>query len=307
VYHDQFFLDGVVRDRGGLQQLTVMGESQLDEGQEGCIEKHFSTFLDLEPGTNLVWVMARDLAGNSASQQVVIVRRLADYLNEEYRLTVALPPLAHVAQETAAFKAHHVLSGKIRSRPVRFRLLERNEGWEAILQEQQLSQSALADPSVQLRVGKLLAAELVFLGSLLQEGRGLTLRVQVTESSQGEALFTEDVYSEDPAGDLAFQAEGLVMKIKQRLPLMDGQVVKVSGGRALVNVGALRGVSSASRFVVAHPPAAGAPREAAVVVRTGERFVQLAVADLQAESAAALVLPAEAIGQVQAGDLIYAR
>lgn len=307
VYHDRCFLDGVARDRGGLRELTVLGEPYLEDAERGCLEKHFSAFIDLEPGTNLVWVTARDLAGNTASQQVTIVRRTADYLNEEYRLTVALPPLAHVGQEAVAFKAHSVLSGQIRRRPVRFRLLERNEGWEAVLQEQQLSRSALADPSVQLRVGKLLAAELVFLGSLVEEGRGLTLRLQVVESGQGEVLFTEDVYSEDAARDLAFQVEGLALKIKQRLPLVDGQVVKVAGGRAHVNVGALRGVSTASRFVVARPPAAGAPAEAALVVRADERFVQLAVAELQADGASALVLPPEAAGRVQAGDLVFAR
>lgn len=307
VYHEQYFLDGVARDRGGLKELTVLGEPQLDAAQRGCMEKHFSTVIDLEPGTNVVVVAARDLAGNVASRQVVIVRRTAEYLDEEYRLTATLPPLACPGAEVHAVKAHHLLSGQIRNRPVRFRLLERNEGWDAVLREQQLSASALADPSVQLRVGKLLPAELVFLGAVLQEGPGVTLRIQVVESGQGEVLFAEDVYTEEPARELAYQAQGLVLKIKQRLPLVDGQVVRISGGRAVVNVGAIRGVSSASRFVVAEPGAAGAPRESARVVREGGRFVQLAVADLEAESTVALVLPPEAAGRVKAGDLVFAR
>ena len=308
VYHDRFFLDGVARDRGGLKSLTVLGEPQLAADERGCIEKHFSSLVDLDPGTNVVWVSACDAAGNCATQQVVLVRCSADYLKEEYRLTVAMPPLANPDQDPAAIRAHLAINGRIRNPPVRFRLLERNEGWEAVLREQQLSLSALADRAVQLKVGRVLPAELIFLGDLLHEGRGTTLRIRVVETRQGEELFTEDVYSEDLGRDLLYQSEGLIMKIKQRLPLVDGRVAKTDGDRVILDVGALRGVLPGSRFIVARPAGPDADPASAQVVRpAADQFVQLAVTELREASATAIIEPDRSGDLVRAGDVVFAR
>lgn len=308
VYQARYFLDGVARDRGGLASVTVLGEPSLPADLQGCTERYFSALLDLEPGTNVIWLTAQDLAGNVASQTVTLVRAEPQWGREEHRLRATLPPLKNLGEGQQAAQAHAAVWGELGRKPRRFRLLERADGLEALLKEHQLSQSSLARPSAVLQAGRLETADLLLVGALIRDGtRGNTIQISVLETTQGEELFTEDVYSEDIDREMDYIAQGLVMKIKQRLPLAQGRVTRLDGPRALLELGPEDEVVTGSRFLVLRLPAGDTDPAAAVVCRTGERVVELTVTERRADGATATVHPAEARTLLQPGDAVYAR
>jgi len=189
---------------------------------------------------------------------------------------------------------------------VRFRLLERDEGWDYVLREQGLSVSDLADPRAALRIGKLLPAELLFMGRIIPEARGLTVYVKAVDTASGEILYATDVYSPDPDRGLDDNAAGLIMKIKQGFPLVSGEVIRRQGAMATLSIGLRDGVAIGSRFVVLRG-AAEDDIPSGSLRRAEGRPVQLSMERVQRESGTARIVPDNARDAVKEGDHVYAR
>ncbi len=306
VYHHEFFVTGESSDPGGLKFITINGEDQMTSGR-GSRKVRFARMLPLEMGTNVFEVAAEDMSGNRLTRTFAVVRRQAEFLNQEYRLTVALPPLQPASMDNLALLAHGKIQHYITEKPARFQLVERNDGWQSVLLEQDISLSKIASKEVQLRIQKILPAELYLAGKLLPEGRGVTVQIDVLETGSTETLLVEDVYSEEPAANLDELSAGLVLKIKQRFPLLDGTVTGTSGGQVTVNVGQSQGVMPRFKFLVARKPADLTDPGAATLCRAGEIPVTLSVEQVARETSRAIVLPGEGIAVVRKGDLIYSR
>ena len=75
------------------------------------------------------------------------------------------------------------------------------------------------------------AAELLIVGKVIPETGGTTLFAKVVQSRDGEVLFADDVYFEE-ARDLEHLVAGLVMKIEQRFPTVQGRLIAIEGEEA---------------------------------------------------------------------------
>jgi hypothetical protein len=106
--------------------------------------------------------------------------------------------------------------------------------------------------------------------------------------------------------DLRYQVSGFVMKIEQHFPLMQGEIVRISGTDAVIRLGQARSVSPGTRFVALQT-------EGRRDIRSGrvrqfeDRFVQLAVRRPGRGSILADIVPADAKHVLQEGDFAYAR
>ena len=303
----EFFLDGSAADNGGLYHVTINGEELLAEDDRGSVRACFAHRIPLALGTNTLEVVAQDRAGNRTRRPLTVIRRQPEYLATDMRLAVAVPPLLPLG---SADPQHSVvqrsMEAELTHTPVRFRLLERNEGWGYILQEQELSTSDLADQRAALQIGKLLPAELLFLGRSIPEARGVTIYVKVVDTANGEVLYTTDVYSADPDRTLADDATRLTRKLKQAFPLVDGHVLQRQGATATLNLGSRDGVTAGSRFVVFRTTAeAGLPD--GTVRRADGHPLQLFLERIQPESSTARITPEHAHADVKEGDHVYAR
>jgi len=99
-------------------------------------------------------------------------------------------PQTHADREADGLLYRLALSAALESRPG-VRIVER-EALAAILQEQNLGASDLADPGARVSIGKLLPASLLLLGDLLptDSGEKIFLRLVDTETTQILASFT---------------------------------------------------------------------------------------------------------------------
>lgn len=307
VFDEAFFVDGTAADGSGLAAITVNGENLLASEDQGALRSYFSRRLPLDPGTNRFEVAAIDRAGNRAVSQLTVIRVRSEFLDEAYRLSVGVPPLTPESAGSLRERVKRAMESELLREPVRFRLLERDEGWDYILREQGLSLSDLADPAASLRVGKLLPAELLLLGTVIPEAKGVTLYVKAVETTTAAVIFGTDVYSADPERGLEEQVAGLIMKVEHGFPLVTGEVLKQRGAQLTLNVGSDDGVFAGSRFIVVHPGAADGGLASGQVIKADGRALDVAPRRVRSDSATATVVPSHAGDQVSVGDYVYAR
>ena len=307
VFDDEFCLDGQAADPGGLQHITINGKELLAEADRGAVQACFARRIALAPGTNTLVITAQNCAGKSATRSLQVIRRQPEYLAASMRLAVAVPPFLPLgASDPHQLVAQRSMEAELTHAPMRFRLLERNEGWDYILQEQELSASDLGDPRASLHLGKLFPAELLFLGRIIPEARGLTIYVKAVDPASGESLYDTDVYSAEPDRTLADDASRLTRKIKQAFPLLDGQVVQRHGALATLNLGLREGVMAGSRFIVVRATAEE-DHPAGTVRRSDGQPLQLSLERIQPESSLARIAPDHAHADVKEGDHVYTR
>jgi hypothetical protein len=308
VYDEEYFLDGEAEDRGGLASIRVNGEEWLDPPGEGpVVRKYFSLRLALTSPTNDFTVVAADASGNETVQSIRVIHQRPDTIRDEYRLAAGFPPLLVRTGDQPADYIRHCIERELLRAPVRFSLVEREEGWDYVLREHRLSVSDLAGPAAALQVGRLVAAELLLVGTVIEEDRGLTIRVNVIDCEQGVLLATDDVYTESPQEDMAYQAAGLVLKIEQRFPILEGRVARRDGARAVIDLGARHGVWPGARFLVLPSDPAAEMGGYRPVRKVGDMPVQLRVSRAGEDSGLARILPASARSMVQEGDYVYSR
>lgn len=306
VFTAEFFVDGVASDGGGLARLTINGENLLAAADAGSLRAYFARRLPLDPGTNRFEIAATDRGGNRTAQQVTVVRLLPEHLDARYRLTVGVPPMTPPEAGPAGTRVKRRFEAELTREPVRFRLLERDEGWDYVLREQGLSLSDLADPAAALRIGKLVPAEMLLMGTLFIEARGITVFLRAVATESGEILFTSDVYSPDAGEGLDEAVAGLALKLGQGFPLVSGLVARRQGSRFVLNVGRDDGTAERSRFLVLDP-GDGAEPEMLRICKAGERPVELRIERLQQATSTASVLPTGSEDLVKEGCHVYSR
>ncbi len=306
VFKEEFFVDGEISDGGGLRSVTINGEPLLSDASLGAVKQCFSRRIELGSGTNTFSIVATDMNGNSTTKSFTVIKKDPEYLAEQYRLSVGVPPLRQQGNPAVAEAIKFTIEDELLREPARFNLLERDEGWDYIMREQQLSISDLADSRVALKIGSMLPAEMLFLGSVIEEESGITVFVRLVSTESGQVLLTEDVYSQSQ-DKLDYQTSGLVMKIEQRFPLVSGRIVEKHGGKVVLNLGTQDGISRGTRFLVIQPRPPKESIESGLVCMHNDALVQLDIARAKSTSGTATIRPPDAAEAIKEGDHVYAR
>jgi hypothetical protein len=306
VFTEDFYVDGTAADGGGLAGVTINGENLLAAEDAGTLRTYFARRIPLDLGTNLFEVVALDRSGNRTSQALTVVRIRPEYLDENLRLSVGLPPLTSTDAGTVSVRVKRTMESELTSEPVRFKLLERNEGWDFVLREQGLSVSDLADPSAALRIGKMVPAEMLLMGKIINEAKGVTIYLKAVETANGEVVFASDVYSPDPDSGLDDAVAGLVLKVEQGFPLVTGSVLQCQGARVTLNIGRQDGASEKSRYLVVSSAEAEGVASGRICKAEGQP-VQLQIERVQQNTSTARVIPSAADAIVKEGYYVYTR
>jgi|GEM_PF-1095265 len=306
VFSDDFFVDGTAADGGGLASVTVNGENLLAPEDQGSIRSYFARHIMLDPGTNRFEIVVTDRSGNTTARELTVVRIRPEYLEDRYRLSVGVPPLTPVQTEQTGIRVKRSMESELTREPVRFQLLERDEGWDFVLREQGLSVSDLADPAAALRIGKMVPAEMLLMGKIINEAKGITVYLKAVETGNGEVVFASDVYSPAHDARLDEAVTGLILKVKQGFPLITGEVLRCQGSHVTLNVGRQAGTLEKSRFLVLNSTATESAGDGQVCKKNGQP-VQLKVERVQQKTSIARIIPSEADAIVKEGFYVYTR
>jgi tetratricopeptide (TPR) repeat protein/peroxiredoxin len=123
---------------------------------------------------------------------------------------------------------------------------------ERLLEELNLGTSDLANPETTLKLGKILAAKLIGMGSLyyMPQGTTLSLRLIDTETSTIPQITTKQM---DPQKSLDKELLALNREILKTVVLkypLRGFVAKVADDQVVINLGSKQGVVSGTKFDV---------------------------------------------------------
>jgi hypothetical protein len=234
VYVKKIYLEGQVRDESKIESLTI---NQIPILRRKGRSIFFSYLAELQEGENSIIVEARDGAGNLATKKISVFRRVPKALQLAERLSISVIPFEQkgaVSEASVAFQDNLIAALVDRDR---FRVLERDK-LDLILQEQKLSRSDLIDRSTALRLGRLVAAQSIIPGSIIETRAGIEIVARIIDTETSEIMATEDVY--DEAKDLPALrslAEGMAIKFHREFPLLGGLVIQSKGKQIFTDLG----------------------------------------------------------------------
>ena len=251
VYDANLFFSGDAHDDSGVDKLSV-NQNPLEIRQG----KHvfFNHFLTLKEGENTITVKAVDSQGNETQlPPVKITKKTFELLETDARYTVALLPLRVFTEKGVPSETiYSMLLKAFDEEPKRFNFVERDRTkLEEILHEQKISNTELTSPDAAIRIGKIRAAEGMLFGAVEEDTKGINVILRLVDTETTQVLANADVYDEDKSmKNLEWLMHGLSLKMKRQFPMIEGNVIHVSGSGFHVNTGAKSGVGVGMKLLL---------------------------------------------------------
>lgn len=234
VFLEKAYIEGHVSDENKIVRLTI---NEIPILRRKGRHIFFSHMADLKEGENIINIEAKDEAGNTASKKITVIRGIPTALQLAERLSLTAFPFEQkgvISEASLAFQDNLIDALVNRNR---FRVVER-ERFDVILREQKLSRTELFDRRTALRLGRLVAAQSIITGSIIESRMGIEVVARMIDTQTSEILAAEDVYGEIkdlPA--LRNLAEGMAIKFHRDFPLVDGLVIQRKGKDIFTDLG----------------------------------------------------------------------
>lgn len=296
----EYLLDIRAQDDTALKFLELNGEHLISQPTP-----LFRTArrMPLSPGTNRFEIVAVDIEGNTEIQRVSVVYRQPEYIDTIHRLaTVQSPIEGELPDISFAHRTSRYIDHGLTRQPARFQLLSSAGEASAVKNEQQLSKSGLVDPRVMLKKGRKLNADLVFITRVLSDAPGQTVYTQVLNAENGKEMFIEDIYVEDPK-NLAYELEGLIMKIEQYFPLIQARIAISPENQLSIDTGTSNGAQEGMRFLIIR---SDGPFEEGKILSNNSKPLEAIISNTD-NSSSRIQIKNASRKSVQAGDFVYAR
>jgi len=250
VFDAGLYVEGRAWGPRALRSLTVAGRQLLE--REGN-NVYFGYLVKLEEGENRIRVEAVDARGRSAVRTVRVVRRVPAMLRLSERMRLSLLPMR---PEACRADRVRLLEEGLRIafvRQGRFDLVERAR-LEEVLRERRISAEGLAGPRAAARVGRVAAADGMVMGWATETPGDIEVVTRLIDVETSEILLTVDAYGQDkrPAA-LEEMMEGLAHRYRQRLPLVEGTVVRCERERCYLDAGADAGLRPGQKLYFFRP------------------------------------------------------
>lgn len=234
VFMNRAYIEGYISSENAIQRLTI-NQIPILCGQGRHI--FFSHMAELDEGENILTVEAGDEAGRTASRKIIVIRRIPRAFDLEERMSLTVFPFEQKGITSSACLGFHdnLIDAIVDLN--RFRVVERDK-LDIVMREQKLSHTDLFEKSTILKLGKLVAAQSVITGSIIETRKGVEAVARLIDTETSEILATEDVYNEVkdlPA--LRFLAEGMAAKFHRDFPLIDGLIIKRKGKDIFTDLG----------------------------------------------------------------------
>jgi hypothetical protein len=223
VFLEKVYIEGQVRDEGMIKSLTI---NQIPLLPRLGHLFFFNHIIELKEGENPISIEAEDDNGNRASLEFSVVRKIPKALQLAQRMSLTVFPFEQggkVSPPSLVFQ-DNLIDALVNQK--RFRVLGRDR-LDVILEEQKLSRTKLFDRRTAIKIGRLVAAQSLITGSIVETRTGIEVIGRLIDTETSEILATEDVYDEvkDIPG-IKQLAEGMAIKFHVEFPLVDGLVIE---------------------------------------------------------------------------------
>ncbi len=239
VYDDAIFLEGSVSDESKIQSLTFNGESILKRKGKDIFFNHLT---GLKEGQNNFFIEAIDTFGNKSQKVLTVNRKIPKIRQLGSRMSVSILPMERRG-ETSMF-GDTVYDSLIAAfvEQKRFHLTERAK-LEEILRELRLSQTELVEPGTASKVGKIVVADAILTGTIYESKNSIEILTRLVDTETSTIIESKDVFDEDKSlPNINRLMQGLALKYKQSLPLLEGLVIKKDKKGILTDLGSSKRV-----------------------------------------------------------------
>jgi TolB-like protein len=234
VYLEKIYLEGQVKDEHPVVGLEIQSKPILRRKGKLIL---FSQFIALAEGENKIAIQARDEKGHVAEKTISIIRRVPKALQLAERMSLTILPFDQKGDLTAASDSCQDFLIDALVNQDRFQVVERNN-LDIILREQKLSRTNLFDEKTALKVGRLVAAQSLVAGSIIQSRLGSEIIARMIDTETSDILAVVDVYDEvTNISSLRSLSEALAIKLHREFPLIGGEVVQKKGNSIFSDLG----------------------------------------------------------------------
>lgn len=248
VYYDTLYVDGSVTGSRRIRGIQVNG-SPLVVVPGRTI--YFNYVVELRPGENRITIEAEDEEGARVKKTVTVVRRVPRVHQVGARMSLAILPFVEKGDvSTASSVVYDNLLGSFVEQE-RFHVVTRGDEFEAVLREQKLSRTDLVDRGTAVTLGKLVAAEVVLMGTIRETPTSIEIYARLVNTETSSVMEARDVYGQDKSlARIQYLTDGLALKFKHAFPLVEGMVIKVKGKEIYADFGLAQHLKKEMKFIV---------------------------------------------------------
>ncbi|UCD89608.1 MAG: hypothetical protein JSW04_14550, partial [Desulfobacterales bacterium] len=248
VYYDTMFVDGSASGVYEIQSITINGSPLLTIPGKTV---YFNQLIALREGENKLTLEAMDVKGNTVSKTVTVVRKIQKVHQIGSRMSLAVMPFVIKGEASAASRMVYDLLMDAFIEQNRFNIVTRGDELEAVLREQKLSQTDLVDKSTAIRVGKLVAAEGILMGTVHETKSFIEIYARFVNTETSTVLEAKDVFGQDKSiAQIRYLTNGLALKLKHSFPLIEGLVIRTKGKDIYADFGSFKRIKKEMKFIV---------------------------------------------------------
>jgi tetratricopeptide (TPR) repeat protein/TolB-like protein len=248
VYYGTMFIDGSATGTNEIKSVTINGSPLLIIPGRTV---YFNQLMELKEGENKLTIEVMDAKGNKASKTVTVIRKIHKVRQLGSRMSLAIMPFVMKGEASMAssFVYDNLMNAFINQN--RFHIVARGDELEAVLREQKLSQTDLIDKSTAVRVGKLVAAEGIVMGTVHETKDFIEIFARLVNTETSTVLEAKDVFGQDKSiSQIQYLTNGLALKLKHSFPLIEGLVIKTKGKDIYADFGSFKRIKKEMKFIV---------------------------------------------------------
>ena len=248
VYYDTLFVDGSATGTNTIESVSINDEPLLILPGRTV---YFNQLMELQEGENSLTIEVTDSKGHSATKTVQIIRKIPKVHQIGSRMSLAILPFEIKGQTSMASEVvyDNLIDAFIEQD--RFHIVTRGAELEAVLREQKLSQTDLVDKGTAVRVGQLVAAEGIIMGTIRETADAIEIYARLVNTETSSIMEAKDVYSQDKdLSQIQYLTNGLALKLKHSFPLIEGLVIQTKGTNIYADFGSFKSIKKEMRFIV---------------------------------------------------------
>ncbi len=248
VYYNTMFIDGSATGANEIKSVTINGTPLLVLPGRTI---YFNQLMELREGENKITIEVFDVAGNTAAKTVTIVYKVQEVHQLGSRISLAVMPFDSKGDLSLSrgLVYDNLINAFIEQN--RFNIVTRGDELETVLREQKLSQTDLVDKNTAIRVGKLVAAEGILMGTVHETTDAIEIYARFVNTETSSIMEAKDVYGQDKSlSNIQYLTNGLALKLKHAFPLIEGMVIMVKGKSIFADFGSFQRVKKEMKFIV---------------------------------------------------------
>ncbi len=240
-YHDEIFLELRVRDESGIREIKINRQEIMK--RSGGRNIYLNHPAELKAGDNRFLIKCVDQFGNWSEQEILVHRKLKKIYESGSRMSVLLFPFE---MEGTGLE----IENKPLEDFVKRRLLADSD-YNERFNKKPSAETHPRDPDDVCRLARKIGAEFALMGKIISKGNeSLDISVQMIEAETPQVVVDPDVYEEVIDEEAVRKlCHGLVTKLCDALPLVEGRVVKVKGKKVITDLGKIHQVKKGMRLI----------------------------------------------------------